>query len=328
MSMYTGHVIGIDIGGTHFRIGAVGVDGTVQKADVIPSSFIGSAARPLEAIADAVKAYVRKTGIANSLCVSVGLPATVDRQRKMVYSVPNIIGPDSRHVLDNLNIVDGLEQYLDIPVLLNKDVNNLLAYDMFMQDLYDEEIVVACYIGTGFGGAIYIYGQFLMGKHGVANEIGHIPYYKGKEFCTCGKRACTECYASGRALKQLQEKYFPETFIGDVFLKHGAEAPLLEFVEACALPIATQANIMDPDCIIIGGGVVDMPGFPKEELLRQVKAHTRHPLPADDLTLIFSEQRRNMGVVGAAIYALTERGIQTSESFARELKLNIDKQET
>ncbi len=180
--MDTGHVIGIDIGGTHFRIGAVGVDGTALKADVIPSSFIGSDARPLEAIACAVKAYVHKAGIANALCVSVGLPATVDRQRKMVYSVPNIIGPDNRHVLDNLNIVDGLGEYLDFPVLLNKDVNNLLAYDMFMQDLYEKEIVVACYIGTGFGGAIYISGQFLMGKHGVAMEIGHIPYYKGQEY--------------------------------------------------------------------------------------------------------------------------------------------------
>ena len=322
--MDTGHVIGIDIGGTHFRIGAVGTDGTIREADVIPSRFIGSASRPLGAIADAVKEYVLKAGLTNIICVSIGLPATVDRERKKVYSVPNIISADNKHVLDNLNIVDGLGQYLDFPVLLNKDVNNLLAYDMFMHDLYDKEIVVACYIGTGFGGAIYISGQFLMGKHGVANEIGHIPYYKGQEYCSCGKKACTECYASGRALKQLQERYYPDTFIGDIFLKHGAEAPLMEFVEACALPIATQANIMDPDCIIIGGGVADMPGFPKEELLRQVVANTRHPLPANDLTIMFSTQRPNMGVVGAAIYAITQMSIETNDAFGRELKRNIE----
>ncbi len=322
--MDTGTVIGIDIGGTNFRIGAVGTDGTVARVNVASSSFIGRAKDPLEAIAAAVKEYCADTGLSNVLCVSVGLPATVDKQRKMVYSVPNITGPDGRHVLDNLNIVDGMGQYLDIPVVLNRDVNNLLCYDMFLFDLYGKDIVVGCYIGTGFGGAIHIFGQFLLGKHGVASEIGHIPYYKGQDICACGKKACTECYASGRALKQLQEKYYPQTFIGNIFTEHGGEEPLLEFVEACALPIATEANIFDPDCIIIGGGVVDMPGFPREYLLEQVKANTRQPLPSSDLSLVFSRQSRDMGVIGAAIYAITQRGMETDGSFGRKLKRYIE----
>lgn len=314
------NIIGIDIGGTNFRLGVVSTDGCVRNIKIVPSDFVGNGGDPLETIACFIRKYIRECRLSRIDCISVGLPATVDKKREKVYSVPNILNEKGEHVLDNLNIVDGIGGKLGIPVVLNRDVNNLLTYDMFMYDLFGEEIVIGCYIGTGFGGAIYICGDYLLGKNGVANEIGHIPYYKGTEKCTCGKKACTECYASGRALKKLQQDHFPDTFIGDIFEKHRSHPLLRDFVEACALPVATEANIFDPDVVIIGGGVVGMPGFPKRALTERIKENVRHPLPAQTLKIMFSKENRNGGIIGAAIYAIKRRRVEVEEGFEERLK--------
>lgn len=315
-----GNVIGIDIGGTNFRIGTVSLLGDVSHVEIQSSKFIGSSGDALGTIAGFIEEYIKKNRTKDVKCISIGIPGMIDKERKSSYSVPNIMDKNGVHVLDNTNIVDGLEHKLNIPIVINRDVNNLLAYDMLVYDLYDKDIVIGCYIGTGFGGAIHIFGDYLLGKNGVANEIGHIPYYQGELYCTCGKKACTECYASGRALRLLQEEHYPTTFIGDIFKEHGQDTLLDEFVEACALPIATEATIFDPDYMIIGGGVVDMPGFPKEKLVEYVRQHTRQPLPADNLELLYSKQCRDMGIIGAAIYAMKQQKMDVGGAFVQKIK--------
>lgn len=317
------NIIGIDIGGTNFRIGTVSTNGDMRHVEIIPSSFVGEADAPLKAISGFIENYIQDNGVQDVECVSMGIPGTLDRQRKVAYSVPNITNEKGEHILDGLNIVDGVESGIGIPVLMDRDVNNLMAYDMFMEKLFGRDIVIGCYIGTGFGGAIHIFGQYLLGKNGVANEIGHIPFYKGNLTCACGKKACTECYASGRALRLIAEEHFPGTFIGDIFVKHGDAPVVREFVEACALPIATQATIFDPDCIVIGGGVVDMPGFPKERLMELVRENTRQPLPAQGLEMVYSGQSKDMGVIGAAIYAMKQRNVAFGESFEENIRAYI-----
>ena len=314
-------IIGVDIGGTNFRIGCVTSAGEISNVKIVPSNFLSRSGGPAtDVLSGFISRYIDEARVKDIACVSVGLPATIDKTRKIAYSVPNIVDENGGHVLDGLNIVDSLQSALGIKTLLDRDTNFLLAYDMLMYDIFNEETIVGCYIGTGFGGSIRIGGKYLIGKNGVANEIGHIPYYKSALYCACGKKACAECYASGRALELLRRKHYPGTPITDIFEKHGKDQVLIDFVEACALPVATQANIFDPDCIIIGGGVVNMRGFPKDRLTEYVLEHTRKPLPFENLKIIYSHQCKDMGVIGAAIYAIETLGVGFSKDFTGRIK--------
>jgi len=301
------YVVGVDIGGTHLRIGGVTLEGECFSAEVMPSRALVEGGDAIELIAGILERFIGEAG-PGCLCASVGFPATVARDRKHVHSVPNLVDAGGRHVMDGRNVVDPLEAKLHLPVVINKDVNNLLEYDLLAYGLERMETVVACYIGTGFGGAVKVNGQILTGRNGVANEIGHIPFRGSGRVCTCGKAACAECHASGKALERIREECFPQTPIGELFLRYADAPELREFVEDCALPIATEVNIFDPDCVLVGGGVPEMERFPRELLLACIHRHTRKPYPDANLDVRFVSHPPEAGVAGAAIHALETLG--------------------
>lgn len=321
------YIVGIDIGGTNFRIGSVNLSGEIFDIKIMRSNFLSKGGDAVATLAKNVGEYISRFDTGAVLGVSIGIPGSISKDMKWSYSVPNIADKDGKHVLDNRNIVDEMQNLLNIPVFINKDVNNLLEYDMIMHDLRGENVIVGCYIGTGFGGSICMNGKFLRGKNGVASEIGHIPFFKSQRICSCGKKACAECYASGRALSILKEEFFPDTHIGDLFTEHGRDKRIIDFVEACALPIATEINILDPDCVIIGGGVVNMNNFPRDQLIEFILSNTRKPYPADNIRILFSKHCNNMGVVGAAIYAMDVIKIDFTTGIADNIKKYANRRE-
>ena len=108
--------------------------------------------------------------------------------------------------------------------------------------------------------------------------------------------------AGGKYLAQLCETVYAGTPISEVFTRHGSEPLLHQFVDRMAMAVATEVNILDPDCVLIGGGVVAMADFPRQELVQRILHHSRKPYPAKDLNLIFTEDAEEKAVVGAAIY--------------------------
>ena len=139
-------------------------------------------------------------------------------------------------------------------------------WDKYEQKIADDGIGIGIYIGTGVGNAIFINGKPLAGKDGAAGELGHIPMIGGKEQCGCGNLGCSECYASGWKLVQIKDKCFPETTMNELFVKHSNSHILREYVDAIACVACSEINILNPDSIIFGGGVINMKGFPKELL--------------------------------------------------------------
>ena len=313
-----GCIICIDIGGTNFRIGQISYKGDVENVRIMPSKFLAEASDAVETLGEFIKEYAAQNTAYNEVSVSIGLPGLISEDKKRTHSVPNLKNAQGVGVFDNKEIVDVLTGMLNIPVILNKDVNNLLLFDIF--DKHLEGTVVGCYIGTGFGGGVYINGNILFGKNGVANEIGHIPFYTSKKLCTCGNIGCAECHACGTALKALQEEKYPDTFIGDMFKLHGKDRELIDFVDACSLPIATEVNIFDPDHVIIGGGVVEMTDFPKQLLVDDVVFHSRKPYPAENLRILFSRNNKDSGVIGAALWAMKNKQICVTDTFNENVK--------
>lgn len=289
-------MIGIDIGGTHFRIGVV--DETLQLTHFtrVGTKEVFSSADPLADLSDYLAAYIHRTDAAPEAIV-MGFPATVDKARATVLQAPNL------PFMEHLPVKEVLGKRLGVPVLVERDVNLSLYYDRMHFGVEDSEVLLGIYFGTGIGNAVMLDGKLLLGKHGVAAELGHIPVDGSCLPCGCGNQGCMENLAGGKYLAHLQATQFPQTPIEALFLRHGDTPQLAQFLHYMALTIATEVNIFDPDCVLIGGGIPAMAGFPWEALVEKTRAHVRKPLPAEDLHLLHAADFPEKGVLGAALYA-------------------------
>ena len=288
------YILGIDIGGTNFRTGLVTESYTVEDFRIKPSLVLQNGDF-IENLSGEIKDYINEYG-SEIEGVGIGFPSCVSKDKKFVYSTPNMKN------LDNVNVTDRLSEILNIPVFINKDVNFLMLDDIKKHNMEKDKVVLGFYIGTGFGNAVYINGSILEGKNGVAGELGHIPVMNSEEECPCGNTGCIEIYASGKNLQNILKENFPEDKIDDIFVKHGDNEIIKKYIDTLALPIATEINIFDPDHIIIAGGVPMMRGFPRDYLDKCIYKYARKPYPAENLNIIYSEHDQKSGVLGAAYY--------------------------
>ena len=289
-----GTIVGIDIGGTHFRIGTVAVDESVSDFRKIPVKQVFFTDDPMADLTNFLRHYLRGK---QPQAISIGFPATLDAQRKTVLQAPNVA------FMENLPVVAALTEAFDIPVFIERDVTMALCYDCRALKIPMEGIVCGIYYGTGIGNAISINGIPLVGRNGTAGELGHIPVDGSDEVCGCGNIGCMEGLAGGKHLAHLRQTYYPHTSIGDLFAHHGDELPLVRFVDRMAITAATEINVLNPYYILIGGGIPSMKAFPRQRLLERIYLHTRKPYPAEDLDILFTDDREDKAVIGAAIHA-------------------------
>lgn len=288
-------IIGIDIGGTNFRIGAVDRKNRVLNFSRRPVSSVLKGGDAIKELATFIEEYMRELG-GEAGAVAIGFPAPLDKARKTVLKAPNLPR------LENLPVSDELERILGIPVFIERDVNMLLAYDMKKYGLPDTGVVCAFYFGTGIGNAIFINGRPYIGRKGAAGELGHIPVDGSDELCGCGLRGCMENLAGGKYLARLRQESYPDTPIEELFTRHGEEPLLQQFVDRMAQAVSTELTILDPDYVLIGGGVPAMKAFPREKLNERIAAHTKNAFSTEEFEALHVEENEEKGVLGAAIY--------------------------
>ncbi len=296
-------IIGIDLGGTNMRLGAVTKDHTVLSPLMLKSSIIAEAKEPVNMLCKVIQDYCMDYQIQNIEAISIGVPSSVKNDKETIIYTTNIRNEKGEAVFQNENIATKLQKCFKVPIFVNNDVNNILLYDIVENHLEDNKVVVGIYIGTGVGAAVYMNGQLMEGKNGAELDIGHIPYYNGDEPCSCGKKGCCECYASGWKLQKIRKEYYPTTEIKDMFTLH-REAPVMkEFVKASAYVYAVMATIFNPDSLIVGGGVPEMKDFPREEFEKLVNIHTGTDVMKSGFDYVYSKDCVLRGIIGAAIFA-------------------------
>ncbi len=300
--------LGVDIGGTNIRVGLVDEAYHLIEPDHYSTRLL-LGEDSVDALIRIVRGYLDKTGCKERVAaITVGIPGTVDKDHNHVYGVTYI------HGLQGIPLGQLMQDAFGIPVFVEHDVVLLMLHDIRSMDLDPErnKTIIGCYIGTGFGNALYVGGRMHFGAHGVSGELGHIPLYGVEDACSCGSHyGCAETRCCGRYLEHLVAQEFPDCHIGDIFLKHGNDPRIRKFVQDCALPIATEITILDPDLVILGGGVIAMQGFPTKYLEAEIRRLTRHPLPANDIHfvytmdgLVFTSNGQNTGVIGGGMAAM------------------------
>ena len=296
-------IIGIDLGGTNLRIGAVTPDNRMLAPRVMKSSIVADAKNPIGKICEIITGYIEQNQLENVEAISIGVPSSVENDKETVICTTNIRNRAGEVVFSHTNMAKDVREHFQIPVFINNDVNNIMLYDIAANQLEEKKVVVGIYIGTGVGASVVIDGKPLEGKNGAELDIGHIPYFQGEVECSCGKKGCCECYASGWRLQEIRKKYYPDTDIKDMFTRHKDERPLKEFIQACANIYAVMATIFNPDTMIVGGGVPEMKDFPKEEFEREVNKNTGTDVMYYGFDYLSSREFVGKGVIGAAVFA-------------------------
>ena len=287
-------VLSIDIGGTNFRVGAVREDGSLIKFEKVPTSAVIHSDAVLEDLTRFLKRFTDEIPVD---AVAIGFPATLNRERTRVVQAPNI------PFMEDLPVCESLQQELGIPVLAERDATFALCFDVEKYHLSTDGVICGIYYGTGIGNAILINGRPLIGRHGTAGELGHIPVPGCDIPCGCGNTGCMEAFAGGKALARIQKEHFPETPIGEMFAKYGEEQILRDLIDGMAVAAAAEVNILDPDQLVLGGGVLNMEGFPRELFDARMYAHVRKPLPWKELKPVYTEDEPDKSVLGGAVYA-------------------------
>lgn len=227
------------------------LDGTVL--DTFAAPFDEIAANPFEGLARLIGPHVATPGAGRLLGVGLGVPGFVDSRTGLVEAP--LLG--WRH----MPLGDYLTQLLDVPVLVDNDVNTLAAYEHLygLGRPYDDFLTIT--LGRGLGAAVVCGGDLRRGAHGAAGELGHMPVDADGPACHCGKRGCLETYLSDAALVD-------EARRAGVIGEDGGQADLLgaaDSGDAGALSIYRSAGarlgqvaaglaiVLDPQAVVVSG---------------------------------------------------------------------------
>lgn len=311
------YAIGIDIGGTKIGGALVSEDGQIVREHKVPTP-----ATDPEAIADAVVELVAElsAGVEVS-AVGVAAAGFIDNERSTIYYAPNLSWR-------NEPFKAKLASRLGIPVFIENDANAAGWAEYRFGAGRGVKHMIMLTIGTGVGGAIIVDGRMIRGGFGIAAELGHINVVPDGVLCGCGQRGCLESYGSGTALlkaakqfvasgapeaKRLAELQAEAGALTGVQVYQaiqerdsGALALLEDLGEVLGRAVASMVAVLDPELVVIGGGVSAAGDLLLEPIRRAYLEHLpargfRPELRIEAATLV-----NDAGVVGAADLARIE----------------------
>ncbi|MHA7862329.1 ROK family protein [Tessaracoccus sp. Y36] len=279
-------ILALDLGGTNLRAGLVGPQGVAWSGRKPSQEVLSGGLTSLRStLGDLIK---RAEGHAEA--VVMGFPGTVARDHRTVLTVTNIPG------FNGFDFASMCERDFGLPGIADTDVN-LLLRDHLSQLSTVPRVACAFYLGTGLGNSIAIDGQIFAGAHGVAGELGHIPWGSGQHRCKCGLPSCIEPDVSGMAVARTVADHPDLDSVADFF--ENAPASVIDgFIDGAAKVVATEINILDPDAVILGGGVFESPCVPRARVEESILAHVRRPLPHDDIAFTWVPGDLSAGLRG------------------------------
>lgn len=305
--------IGVDVGGTKVLGGVVDRDGSILARARRDTPAQGGV-ELTQAIADVARELMDGFAVE-----SVGISAAgfVSSDRKTMLATPNIAG------WDGVNLDRELSALIGLSVVIENDANAAAWGEARFGAGRAEDHLMLLTIGTGIGGGIVTDGELYRGAFGIAGEFGHMRVVPEGRLCGCGARGCFEQYASGSALlRHARERVSASPEVGRNLLSLGdgtvagmtgehitdaareGDAVALAAFDTTAqwlgAGIASLLVLLDPACVIIGGGVIDA----GEILLAPTRAAVerympfagKHPTPR----IIAAQLGNEAGLVGVA----------------------------
>jgi glucokinase len=264
---------GIDLGGTKIQTAVIDPDGAVKGEARRPTPTAGTPADVAKAMAEAMVEAAQGAGVESSDLqgIGVGSPGDVDEKTGAVSNAGNLPGWQGSFPLG-----ETLEKELGTSVRIGNDVQVATEAEYHLGAGQGYDSLIGVFWGTGVGGGLILGGKPWLGR-GAAGEIGHMVIKRGGAKCPCGRRGCMEAYAGRKAMEEeakrrhedgdktdlfkLMEKHDKPRLTSSIWgraIDHGDKVAteLIErAIEALGTGVASAVNLLDPDAIIIGGGL-------------------------------------------------------------------------
>jgi glucokinase len=264
---------GIDLGGTKIQTAILDERGEVVGQARRPTPTGGGPADVAAAMAEALREAAQEAQVETATLtgVGVGSPGDADEKTGTVSSAGNLPGWEGSFPLG-----EALQEALGAPVKVGNDVQVATEAEFHLGAGRGFQSLIGVFWGTGVGGGLVLDGKPWLGR-GAAGEIGHTVVKRGGAKCPCGRRGCLEAYAGRKAMEAEARRQHEEEHKTDLFHlmeKHGkprltsgiweraldrgdhlAEKLIGRAIEALGTGIASAVNLLDPEAVILGGGL-------------------------------------------------------------------------
>ncbi len=264
---------GIDLGGTKIQTAIVDPSGSVRGEARQPTPISGGPADVARAMEGALREAAAAAGVEPDTLAGVGIgsPGDADEKTGIVSSARNLPGWEGSFPLG-----ETLSKALGTEVRIGNDVQVATEAEFHLGAGREFQSLIGVFWGTGVGGGLVLDGKPWLGR-GAAGEIGHMVVKRGGAKCPCGRRGCMEAYAGRSAMEAEARREHKEGHKTDLFKlmeKHGkprltsgiweraidhgdrlATKLIDRAIEALGTGIASAVNLLDPEAVIVGGGL-------------------------------------------------------------------------
>ncbi len=250
------NLFGIDLGGTK-------IEGAVINPEH-PDRALSRLRLPTDAprgydhvvgqIVEVVRRLEAESGEKRPAVIGIGTPGAIDPDSGLLKN-------SNTTCLNGRPLEADLAKLLGVEVRLANDANCFALAEATLGSARGRKVVMGLILGTGVGGGVVVNGRVLNGRHGIAGEWGHNPIQGESQPCYCGRKGCVETVIAGPSLERFYRETtgivlkLPEIAQRAAEGETAARATLARLQAKFGEAIAAVINILDPDAVVIGGGV-------------------------------------------------------------------------
>jgi glucokinase len=302
--------MGVDIGGQSIKMGVVNEKGEIKEEIKIR---MDNQKLPQEVIAEITKEIKKFKDYEKIKAVGIGMPGDINTQKGVVRFSPNLLKWKEVPLKELIEKeLKGKKAYVDNDA-------NVAALGAYYADTKQKSVNMVCVtLGTGIGGGIIINKRLYTGSSGSAGEVGHITIDEKGTNCQCGSNGCIEAYIGEKYFMRYVENYMKRT--GKRFIKEGEELNCKTLYEKAqkgdetakamwrfygkklGIGLATIINILNPDSIIICGGISPASKYFMNTVQKEIKKRA-YASAAETCKVTISQNTAKLGLIGAAMLA-------------------------
>lgn len=317
------YIVGIDLGGTNIKIAVVKDERKILRKITLPTKLYRDKDSLITAVSQASIKLINGLGLKKNdiLGIGIGAPGLIDSGRGIIHELVNIKG------FKELPLRRLIERRTGIPTFLDNDVNVMTLGELYHGAGKGAKNMLCLTLGTGVGGGIVIDGRLYRGSSLSAGEIGHIPLNEAGPRCDCGGFGCMEKFVGNKyivelAVKKIKEgkktiitrlvkgnlrKITPE--IISIAAKQGDRLAVSIWKEIgghLGVTLSGVINLLNPEIIVVGGGVAKAGRFLFEAIRRTIKARAMKA-PVACARLVKARLGEDAGLIGATVLVRLSR---------------------
>ena len=313
MEKYT---IGTDIGGTNVKIALIDKNGSLVYSNTVPTRAEMGYEYTLNNIKQAISDLMKETTTSKSSIegIGFGFPGQIDCTNGVVRTLPNIPG------WEDVPVAKIMEKEFLIPTKVDNDVRCAALGELHFGAGKGAQNMICITIGTGIGSGLIINGKLVRGASNAAGEIGHIKLQiHDGPICGCGDEGCLEAFASGPSIVAMAQAYISSgkstkfremAKAGEITPYIVAEAAkagdcvalkIYEKIgEYIGIGLASVVNLLNPEKIVIGGGVADAGEILLKPIENALKKRSM-PIQGSTCKIVPAKLGNLAGVIGASL---------------------------